>query len=270
MPKKRPRRSRPALEALEMRDLPATWGIPWADPQHLTMSFAPDGTNVLGQQSNLFSQLDSQLGAGKWESTILKAVQTWAWDSNVNIGLVSDGGEAVGTAGPAQGDPRFGDIRISAAPMAAGVLAVGTPYDPSTGTLSGDIIINSNDDFNPSDPGSYDLYSVVLHEAGHVFGFADSSDPSSFMYNVYNGPVTGLAPGAVPAMQALYGAPVPGPSEIGPGNPGNNSPVLLQAGSTGQASVAATLSSNQDTDVFQYKPQSGRSEEHTSELQSPC
>ncbi|HEY2157433.1 MAG TPA: matrixin family metalloprotease, partial [Isosphaeraceae bacterium] len=159
-----------------------------------------------------------------------------------------------------QGDARFGDIRISAAPLSPGVVAIGTPYDPSTGTLSGDIIINSNADFNPSDPGSYDLYTVVLHEAGHVFGFADSPDPSSFMYNVYEGPVTGLAPGTIPALQALYGAPVPGASEIGPGNPTNGNPGQLQntnSNQPGVASAAATLSSDQDTDVFKFQPQGG-------------
>lgn len=260
MPKRSRRRNRPAFEALEARDLPATWGIPWADPQHLTVSLAPDGTNAFGQSSNLFGMLNGQLGAGKWEATILRAVETWASGANINVGLVSDGDQAIGTAGPAQGDARFGDIRISAAPMAPGVLAVGTPYDPSTGSLSGDIIINSNVDFNPADSGSYDLYTVVLHEAGHVFGFADNyTDPSSFMYNVYGGPVTGLAPGAVPALQALYGAPVPGTSEIGPGNPGNQNVAVLtgQAGQPGVSTVASTLSSNQDYDAFKYQAASG-------------
>ncbi len=260
MTKKRSRRrNRLAFESLEARDLPATWGIPWADPQHLTVSLAPDGTDVFGQSNTLFKVLDSQLGAGNWEATVLRAVETWASGANINVGLVSDGGEAIGTAGPAQGDPRFGDIRISAAPMAAGVLAVGTPYDPSTGTLSGDIILNSNVDFNPDDSGSYDLYTIVLHEAGHVFGFADSSDPSSFMYNVYEGPVSGLAPGAVPALQALYGAPVPDHSEIGPGNPSNKNPANLTslAGQPGTSAVAASLSSNQDYDAFKYQATGG-------------
>ncbi len=261
MSKKRSRRcNRPALEGLERRDVPATWGIPWADPQHLTISFAPDGTNDMGQPSTLFRMLNYQLGTGTWETTILRAVQTWASNANINVGVVSDGGEPIGVAGAPEGDPRFGDLRISAAPLSPGVVAIGTPYDPTTGTLSGDVILNSNADFNPADPGSYDLYSVLLHEFGHSFGFADSSDPSSFMYNVYQGPVTGLASGATPALQALYGAPVPDASEIGPGNPTNNNPEQLQTNIPNQPGVAtdsAALASNQDADVFQYKPQGG-------------
>ncbi len=223
------------MEGLEKRDLPATWGIPWADPQHMTISFAPDGTNVFGQSSTLFQQLNGQLGAGTWESTILRSVQTWASEGDINVGLVSDGGEPVGTAGAAKGDPRFGDIRISAAPLSPGVVAIGTPYDPSTGTLSGDIIINSDADFNPSDAGSYDLYSVVLHEAGHVFGFADSSDPSSFMYNVYGGPVTGLAPGAARPCRRFTARRWPAPRRSAPATRVTPRPRTWPAASRGSS-----------------------------------
>ncbi|HEY2155610.1 MAG TPA: hypothetical protein VGH33_08265, partial [Isosphaeraceae bacterium] len=87
------RRNRPAMEGLEKRDLPATWGIPWADAQHLTVSFAPDGTSAFGQSSTLFQRLNGELGGGNWEATILRAVQTWASEGDVNVGLVSDGGE---------------------------------------------------------------------------------------------------------------------------------------------------------------------------------
>ena len=199
------RARRLVLEALERRDVPATWGIAWPDAQHLTLSFVPDGTAVEGQSSQLFGTLNFQLGTGNWESTILNAFQTWAVTSNINVGQVGDGGQAEGVAGPAQGDARFGDIRVSAIPLPAGVVAITSPYDPATGTFSGDMILNSNDNFNSST--GYDLFTVALHEAGHVFGFADSSNPSSFMYNVYTGPQTSLGSGAAAAMQALYGGP---------------------------------------------------------------
>jgi hypothetical protein len=41
-------RRRPSLrvEVLEDRCVPATWGNPWPDANHLTLSFAPDGTQV--------------------------------------------------------------------------------------------------------------------------------------------------------------------------------------------------------------------------------
>ena len=204
---KTPRKQRPRIESLEARQVMATWGVPWADAQHITASFVPDGTSARGQSSALYQTFDSQLGRGNWQAPILKAIQTWAQNSNINVGLVADGGQPLGVAGPAQGDARFGDVRIVAEPLPADVVAITTPYNSAYGTMSGDMIFNSNLDFNPKDAGSYDLYTVALHEAGHIFGFADSSDPANFMYNVYQAPQAGLSAGAVPALQALFGGP---------------------------------------------------------------
>lgn len=249
------RNRRPALERLERRDVPATWGIAWPNAQHLTLSFAPDGTSVLGQSSRLFQALDAQLGAGRWEQTILDAYQTWAVKSNINVGEVNDGGQPLGVAGLAEGDARFGDIRVVAIPLPAGVAAITAPYNPATGTYSGDLILNSNDNF--SQLTGYDLFTVALHEAGHSFGFADSSDPSSFMYDVYRGPQSGLGAGATAAIQALYGGPrnvdaLDGtPASDDPTRPTDITPLL--ANPTTAAPVVGDLSTPGDANYYMVK-----------------
>src|SRR5437868_2270208 len=102
----------PLLEHLEERNLLANWGIAWPNAGHLTLSFVPDGTSADGYASNLFASLNSQYQTSVWETEILRAFQTWAAQTNVNIGLVADNGAALGSTGPAQGASGFGDIRI--------------------------------------------------------------------------------------------------------------------------------------------------------------
>ena len=161
--------------------LRAAIGLPWRDPTHLTLSFAPDGTSIAGDSSDLFQDLDSQFpNAAAWQGDIVRAFQTWAAQTNISVGLVADNGAPFGVAGLMQGDPRFGDIRIGARPMSPEVMAITVPPDPyMSGTLSGDMILNSSADLNPSD-----LFDVALHEAGLALGLGESTDPASVMYPV--------------------------------------------------------------------------------------
>src|SRR5262249_17672668 len=136
------------VELLEDRAVPATFGTPWPDPLHLTISFAPDGTNIAGHRSTLFQTLDAQEPTADWQRDILRAVQSWVATPTPGVGVVRDGGQPFGTPGPVQGAPRFGDIRIGAQPMAPSVLAVSVPLDRYLGgTWSGDILLNSTYDF---------------------------------------------------------------------------------------------------------------------------
>src|SRR4051812_44548554 len=111
MSRRRPGRNRsnqPAIEALEGRAVPATFGVPWSDASHLTLSFAPDGTPIAGHTSSLFQALGAQEPTAVWQRQTLLAFQTWAVNANINIGLVNDGGQSFGVAGNSQHDPRFG------------------------------------------------------------------------------------------------------------------------------------------------------------------
>src|SRR5437868_5056329 len=126
------------VEQLEDRLTPA-FGTPWFDGSSLTLSFTPDGTDISGTPSNLFSLMGSTTAQPQWQREILRAYQTWVAQANLNVGLVADGGQAMGTAGAPQEDIRFGDIRIGArslsAPGTPGATvadAVGFDYDAKT------------------------------------------------------------------------------------------------------------------------------------------
>ena len=65
--------------------------------------------------------------------------------------------------------------------------------------LSGDMHIDLDEQWTPND-----LYSVMLHEAGHALGLVHSDDAGSVMYPMYRR-VTGLGGVDIAAIRELYG-----------------------------------------------------------------
>lgn len=265
------RRFVPRFDTLEDRATPAQFNVPWGDPAHLTLSFAPDGTAAAaGTTSNLFAALDARMPRAQWQGAILRAAQTWSELTNLNVGVVADGGQAFGAAGPTQGDPRFGDLRVGGVPMAGSELGQGAPPDPFlSGTLAGDVFFNTSAAFTPDS-----LYAVALHEIGHAVGLGHSTDPRSVMFNHLNGNPTPAASDVV-AVRALYGA---RGADLNEGKNGNatlkNATRIkysqLSGGYDGSTPLAAygDITTRTDVDIFWVKPLVGYSGPTTFRVQT--
>lgn len=208
-------RARLSVTPLEDRTVPAAFGNTWVDT-NVTYSFAPDGTDVAGTGSNLYAVLGARATEAEWKGAFAAAFSAWAAHTNLNPKLVSDDGRAIGSAGPVQGSPFVGDIRIVARPLSDNVIVITNPFD-LVSPWSGEIVVNSNKAFDTDgSAGAYDLFTVLLQEVGHALGVANSDDPNSAMYGAYLGPRAGLGGGDVAAIQALYGTPG-APTNGGPG-----------------------------------------------------
>ena len=258
-----------AVEVLEDRAVPATFGVPWSDPSHLTLSFVPDGTQIAGHSSSLFQTLNARQPAATWQRDVLRAFQTWAVNANINIGLVADGGQALGAAGLSQHDPRFGDIRVGGQAMAADALSISVPNDPAvSSTMTGDVLLNTSASF---DGKTTDVFTVLLHEAGHVFGLGEVTDPNSPLYSKYLR-TSKLTSGDVTALQAFYGHRAPDAHEGSNGNDTIATATTIQpsGGFTGAAPLVAygDVTTLKDVDVYSFRAPSGYKGPVTIRLQS--
>jgi hypothetical protein len=172
-------------------------GTEWADT-NLTYSFMPDGTLLKDRVSTLYAHMDAQHSRDAWQGEFRRALAEWASHSPLTFTEVADDGSPQGTAGAAQGDARFGDIRIGAMDMEVLALA----WYPSTTTRGGDITFSTRHPFNIGSP--FDLFSLALHESGHSLGLKHSDDVTAAMSTTSTRVLTGLTPDDIAGIQAIY------------------------------------------------------------------
>ena len=182
-------------------------GTSWPNPSHITYSIAPDGVFWDHGTNNLNATFNAKFGtSGIWERQIALALATWESVANINIVPVADGPYDYNTLGLAQGDPRFGDIRIGGYAFPDTTITLAQTYfpPPNGSTAAGDVELNTAMNYNIG--STYDLYSVVLHETGHSLGLNEAPNPAEVMATDYGGIRTGLQPGDIAGIQAIYGA----------------------------------------------------------------
>jgi hypothetical protein len=200
-----------SLEQLEPRLLLyGTNGGHWPHPELVTVSFMPDGTDIGGVPSNLVSSLNARFPTATWQKEILKGVQTWAANSNLNFSITSDDGSAFGSCGGTgtdcnmQGDSNFGDIRIGGLDL-SGALGISMLPPPVNGdTTAGDFFLDTSTTWNIG--LAYDLNTVSAHEAGHSVGLDHSLLPVAVMFPNYVGLKLNATADDIAGIQSIYGA----------------------------------------------------------------
>jgi len=258
------RKAEPRGECLEDRRLMAAdpgyvlSGLSWPDPGHITFSFPPDGVAWDAAPNALNSAFDARFGAATWRREVARALQTWATVANLNVVPVGDVPLGFDVPGRAQGDPRFGDIRIGGFDFHdPSTLAQTYPPPPGGLTSAGDSEVNTGANWNLG--GDYDLYSVMLHEMGLALGLAETTAPGPVMSGYYNGVRAGLTPQDVAGIRAIYGSRVPDAFQIQGRGITAADPVDLTAGLVaGRGSVGGlSLVSIGDTELFRVVAPAG-------------
>jgi Matrixin len=187
----------------------STTGGMWQVADHITYSFAPDGTDIGGYSSSLFKTMSNAgFTTANWELQFQKAAAVWQSVSGINMVQVPDNGASFGTSGNQQGDARFGDIRIGGVGLASNVLAQAfLPPTANGGSVAGDIVMNTSQSWRIN--SNYDLETVAIHEIGHALGMSHSSIQSADMYASYQGVRQTLSSDDAAGIQSVYGAPTP-------------------------------------------------------------
>lgn len=140
-----------------------------------------------------------------------------------NLGQVADSGSSFGAINAAGG--HLGDIRIGAISLDGPLSVLAHAFNPCTnalcgggGSVGGDMHIDNSENWGDGTLGTFDLFTVMLHEFGHSLGLGHSNVVGSVMEATYAGARRSLSADDTAGIQAIYGAPiaqnVPEPSLI--------------------------------------------------------
>ena len=125
--------TRLSVTTLEDRSVPAILGVAWPDPQNLSVSFAPDGTDVGGTKSTLTATLNAVAGRGRVAGRTPPRLPDVGGRHQHRRACGCRLGGAFGGTGLLQANPTQGDIRVAARALSADTVAVASPPDLVSG-----------------------------------------------------------------------------------------------------------------------------------------
>ncbi|HWK10152.1 MAG TPA: matrixin family metalloprotease [Vicinamibacterales bacterium] len=149
-----------------------------------------------------FSAASTDLSATQQAGELSRAMAEWSRYADVRWSQAPSATSAA-TVNILWGPINHGD----GFPFASNVLAhTFYPAPPSAEPLAGDVHFNDTFPWGVAASGTYDVFSVALHEFGHALGLTHSSDPASVMYPTYQGVLQGLSQSDIDAIRRLYAA----------------------------------------------------------------
>ncbi len=151
----------------------------------------------------VFSQLTGKLPAAATKAEFLRAFNEWSKNANVTFVSGTDA-DALQTINILFATGAHGDGYPFTGPP-GGVLAhTFYPAPPNPEPIAADLHLNDSERWQIG--ADTDVYSVVLHEAGHSLGLVHTDDPGDVMYPYYHMHTT-LGAGDIAVVQTMYGAP---------------------------------------------------------------
>jgi hypothetical protein len=150
-----------------------------------------------------FRSVTPKVPAATVQSEVFRALSEWSKYANLAFQPVADVNAArsvtISFVSGAHGDAYPFD-------GPGGILAhTFYPVPINAESIAGDVHLDADEDWHAG--ADLDIYSVVLHEAGHAIGLAHSDKPGDVMYPYYRSHMS-LSANDIGAAQALYGAAV--------------------------------------------------------------
>lgn len=150
-------------------------------------------------------------------SEIESAFNTWASIADITFRMIAD--TSISFNGPSDAD-----IRITGHQMDGPNGELAHAYYPEGFNLSGDIHFDTTDTWGINTAGTFDIFSVALHEIGHAIGLEHSNVSGAVMNANYGGTVQGLQADDIATAQLIYG-----PAQIQVSVPEPSSMVLFMS-----------------------------------------